>query len=96
MIGSAPSRTFRRSTKIPPSRTSSPSFLANRAKKQALPRCRALLGLAPSLPKPPRPSTPELLLELTGLDLARCRACLQGTVVVAAELPRTIPPWDSS
>jgi len=71
-------------------------FLANRTKAQALPRCRVLLGLAPALPKPPRQSTQELLLELTGLDLARCPACPQGTMVVVAELPRTLPPWDSS
>ncbi len=69
-------------------------FLANRAKQQALPRCRALLGLTPSLPEIPRRSAQELLLELTGLDLTRCPACTQGTLVVVAELPRTIPPHE--
>lgn len=57
---------------------------------------RALLGLTPPLPPLPRRSAQELMLELTGIDLARCPACLQGTMVVVAELPRTLPPWNSS
>jgi hypothetical protein len=49
-------------------------FLANRAKNDALPRCRALLG-APA----PTPATPasaaEAILALTGVDIRRCPAC---------------------
>ena len=70
-------------------------FLANRTKKQALSRCRELLGLNPLLPKIPDSSTQDILRELTGVDLSRCPACKKGTMVVVAELPK-LRPWDSS
>ena len=38
-------------------------FLANRSKRQALGRCRQLLGLPPAVPQPPELSTRDLLLE---------------------------------
>jgi hypothetical protein len=70
-------------------------YLANRAKKQALPQCRKLLGLNPALPQIPDQSTEDLLLELTGVDLSRCPACKQGTMIIVAELPKP-RPWNSS
>jgi hypothetical protein len=70
-------------------------FLANRFKKQALCRCRELLGLNPALPEIPKRSLHELMLELTGIDLSRCPSCKQGTMVVVTKLPR-LSPWDSS
>lgn len=70
-------------------------FLANRAKKQTLPQCRKLLGLNPALPQIPNRSAQDMLLELTGIDLTRCPACKQGTMVIVAELPK-LRPWDSS
>lgn len=70
-------------------------LLANRAKKQALPQCRKLLGLNPALPQSPDQSTEDLLLKLTGLDLSRCPACKQGTMIIVAELPKP-RPWNSS
>jgi hypothetical protein len=70
-------------------------FLANRAKKHALPQCRKLLGLHPALPEIPDRSTQDLLRELTGVELSRCPACKRGTMVVIAELPK-LHPWDSS
>ena len=70
-------------------------FLANRAKKRALPQCRKLLGLNPALPEIPKRSAQDLLLELTGIDLSRCPNCKQGTMVIVAELPKR-RPWDSS
>jgi len=73
-------------------------FLANRAKKHALPQCRKLLGLNPALPEIPKRSARHLLHELTGIDLARCPSCHQGTMIVMAELPplwRSLR-WDSS
>ena len=70
-------------------------FLANRTKKQALSRCRELLGLNPALPQIPNQSTRDLMLKLTGLDLSRCPRCKQGTMVIVAELPK-VRPWDSS
>jgi len=82
-------------------------FLANRSKKQALSRCRELLGLNPALPPIPKKSPHDLMRDLTGIDLTRCPACKQGTMIVVAELPKlSTPPsaqslarplrWDSS
>jgi Putative transposase len=73
-------------------------FLANRAKKHALPQCRKLLGLNPALPKTPNPSGHDLLRELTGIDLSRCPRCQKGTMIVVGELPPLLSSllWDSS
>jgi len=73
-------------------------FLANRAKKHALPQCRKLLGLNPALPEIPKRSAHDLLRELTGIDLSRCPRCQNGTMIVVGELPRISrsPQWDSS
>jgi hypothetical protein len=74
-------------------------FLANRAKKHALPQCRKLLKLDAALPEIPKKSAHDLLLELTGIDLNRCPSCHQGTMIVVAELPpisRSPSQWDSS
>lgn len=61
-------------------------FLANRSRRLKLYRCRELLDLGqPSsgLRKPAR----QLMLEVTGFDLALCPACHLGTVVILAHLP---------
>jgi hypothetical protein len=73
-------------------------FLANRAKKQALPQCRKLLGLNPALPEIPQRSALELMRELAGIDLSRCPCCQKGTMIAAGELPRISPSlrWDCS
>jgi len=73
-------------------------FLANRAKKHALPQCRKLLGLNPALPESPSESAKDLLLRITGIDLSRCPSCHNGTMIVVAELPALLysPQWDSS
>jgi predicted Zn-ribbon and HTH transcriptional regulator len=70
-------------------------FLANRAKKHALPQCRKLLGLSSALPKLAKKSAQDLLLELTGIDLSRCPRCQKGTLIVIGELPKVLR-WDSS
>jgi predicted Zn-ribbon and HTH transcriptional regulator len=70
-------------------------FLANRAKKLALPQCRKLLGLSAALPELAKKSAHDLLLELTGIDLSRCPRCQKGTMIVVAELPKVLA-WDSS
>ena len=70
-------------------------FLANRAKKHALPQCRKLLGLSAALPEIPKKSAHDLLLELTGIDLSRCPRCQKGTLIVIGELPKVLR-WDSS
>jgi len=63
-------------------------FLANRAKKHALPLCRQLLGITPEPPAPEEKSDEELLQELTGKDFFRCPCCKQGAMRVVAELPK--------
>jgi predicted Zn-ribbon and HTH transcriptional regulator len=63
-------------------------FLANRAKKHALPQCRKLLGLSAALPEFSKKSAHDLLLELSGIDLSRCPRCLKGTLIVIGELPK--------
>ena len=65
-------------------------FLANRAKKHALPPCRKLLGLSSALPKLAKKSAQDLLLELTGIDLSRCPRCQKGTLIVIGELPKVL------
>lgn len=73
-------------------------FLANRSKKQALARCRKLLNLKPSSPKPPVLSAKDLLLKITGVDLNRCPCCGEGTMIIVGDLP-ALPSgvrWDSS
>jgi predicted Zn-ribbon and HTH transcriptional regulator len=68
--------------------------LANRS-KSLLSKCRQLLDLGPAVPKLPKKSVHELMLELTGIDITRCPLCQKGTLVLLAELP--VPaPWDSS
>jgi hypothetical protein len=62
-------------------------FLANRSKKQTLPRCRALLGSQPPVsPSAPLPAK-DLLLKLTGVDLSRCPCCHKGTLIAVVDLP---------
>ena len=70
-------------------------FLANRAKKHALPQCRKLLGLSAALPELPKKSAHDLLLELSGIDLSRCPRCQKGTLIVIGELPKVLR-WDAS
>ena len=78
-------------------------FLANRSRKQKLDRCRVLLNLEQPSPTGKK-SARQLLLEVTGFDLARCPACYVGTLVTLAQLPPIevgpcslrAPPLDSS
>jgi hypothetical protein len=78
-------------------------FLANRSRKQKLDRCRVLLDLAQPSPNGKK-SARQLMLEVTGFDLARCPACHLGTLVILAPLPAIegapystrAPPLDSS
>jgi len=78
-------------------------FLANRSRKQKLDRCRVLLDLAPPFPTGKK-SARQLMLEVTGFDLARCPACHLGTLFILAQLPAIevttsslrAPPLDSS
>jgi hypothetical protein len=76
---------------------------ANRSRKLKLHRCRELLDLAQPSPAL-RKSARQLMLEVTGFDLALCPACHLGTLVILAHLPAIdlapcswrAPPLDSS
>jgi hypothetical protein len=78
-------------------------FLANRSRKLKLDRCRLLLDLEQPSPTG-RKSARQLMLEVTGFDLARCPACHVGTLVTLTQLPAIevapystrAPPLDSS
>jgi hypothetical protein len=60
-------------------------FLANRAKQEALARCREQLGAAQPEAEQPDKTLADWMLELTGLDIARCPEC--GAQLVKTELP---------
>ena len=49
-------------------------FLANRAKAEALTRCRSLLGVQPPPPSPPKTAA-EWIELLTGTDVTHCPRC---------------------
>lgn len=76
-------------------------FLANRSRQLKLERCRKLLDLEAPAP-PVKKSARQLMLEVTGLDLALCPACHLGTLVMRAQLSAihvyslSAPPLDSS
>ena len=67
-------------------------FLAGRSKACDLPRCRELLGVPRELPEPAEKSVRDLMLELTGIDLAACPCCRCGTMRAVGELPRALRP----
>lgn len=62
-------------------------FLANRAKKKDLGRCRELLGLATNIPEPEERSDDELMREITGTDVCLCPCCKEGKMLVVEEIP---------
>jgi hypothetical protein len=66
-------------------------FLSNRCKEQQLPRCRALLGQAPPPAALPRDVVASVL-RCTGIDLARCPHCQEGTLLVVQRLVAAAPP----
>ena len=66
-------------------------FLANRAKKVDLARCRELLGLSAQPPPVELKSDEVLMQELTGADPSVCPSCQQGQMRIVAELPVIAP-----
>jgi hypothetical protein len=61
-------------------------FLANSCKKQALAKCRQLLGQPPEAPQTPEKTTAQKMLELTGRDITLCPACRRGTLRTVTQL----------
>ena len=54
-------------------------LFANRNKKDNLARGRQLLGVSPP-PQPEHESMRELMLRITGIDIAKCPHCNKGTL----------------
>jgi hypothetical protein len=70
-------------------------LLANRRRTAALAHCRVLLTQPP--PPVERPeSVRDLLLRLTGIDIARCPVCQQGVLRQLGVLPPAPRAWDTS
>ena len=53
-------------------------FLGGAAKKNRLERIRPLLGATPITERPPKKTTPQLILEIMGIDITRCPKCQEG------------------
>lgn len=70
-------------------------LLANHARREALTRCRDLLGQSPP-PEIPQESTTALLRRLTGIDVSRCPVCRAGRMQVTAIVVRVTSPPDTS
>ena len=62
-------------------------FLANRSKKHNLAQCRELLGIETQPNRSPKKSAREVMLDLTGVDLALCPRCRVGILIVIRKLP---------
>jgi hypothetical protein len=77
-------------------------LLANRHRAARLARCRALLGQPPPPPATPPESVAQLMLRLTGVDLALCPFCRRGRMRGVDVLPPThlrshpSQAWDTS
>lgn len=65
-------------------------FLANKAKKRALPVIRELLGQTQPTPEKPRESVRDIMLRLTGTDICLCPQCRKGLMVKCRQ-PRLSP-----
>jgi hypothetical protein len=70
-------------------------LLANRRRAAALAQCRVLLAYPPPPVAPPE-SVRDLLLRLTGVDIARCPVCQQGVLHLIAVLGPAPAAWDTS
>ena len=70
-------------------------LLANRTRRAALTRCRALLGHPPIDDAHPE-SVAVLMQRLTGRDVARCPMCGEGRMQITALVVRLVPPPDTS
>ena len=66
-------------------------FLANVAKKHAIPLIRQALGQSPDLPEKVELSVKEMMLNLTGIDITRCPRCKTGTMVNIGEFSNRTP-----
>ena len=70
-------------------------LLANRRRTAALAQCRALLAQPPPPSVPPE-SARDLMLRVTGIDIARCLVCQQGLLRQLESLAPAPAAWDTS
>jgi hypothetical protein len=70
-------------------------LLANRRRAAALAQCRTLLAQPPPPAGPPE-SARDLMLRVTGLDIARCLVCQQGLLRQLESLAPAPAAWDTS
>jgi hypothetical protein len=70
-------------------------LLANRRRSAALAQCRALLA-QPLPPSVPPESARDLMLRVTGIDIARCLVCQQGLLRQLESLAPAPAAWDTS
>jgi predicted Zn-ribbon and HTH transcriptional regulator len=62
-------------------------FLANKNKKENIQLCRKLIGDNTQHPEREKKTAPELMIELTGIDITRCPCCKEGTMITVMEMP---------
>ena len=62
-------------------------FLGNRHKKDKLQICKRLLGEPADLPKEPKKTPAQLMLELTGTDITKCPCCREGRMAIIMSTP---------
>jgi putative transposase/transposase-like zinc-binding protein len=70
-------------------------LLANSCRTAALAQCRALLA-QPLPPSVPPESARDLMLRVTGIDIARCLVCQQGLLRQLESLAPAPAAWDTS
>jgi hypothetical protein len=70
-------------------------LLANRRRAALLAQCRTLLAHRPPPPVATE-SVRDLMLRVTGLDIARCPVCHQGVLQPVEHLAPEPPTWDTS
>ena len=65
-------------------------FLANRCKQENIQCIRELTGISATVTGKTRKNTQELMLELTGMDIAMCPCCKKGIMQIIVEIT---PAW---
>jgi len=70
-------------------------FLSHRRKKEAIALIRELLGAQADIAAKMPETVREILIRLTGTDIAKCPHCGSGNMVTIKQLPR-LPPPDTS
>ena len=62
-------------------------FLAHKNKKQAIPILRKLINPKAILPEKVKETIQEMMLRLTGIDIACCPKCKKGKMIIIKKFP---------